>query len=233
MQTKNEIETFHKKTYSVESLNEMLQEGARNMPESGGPGKPFLKLDQKGHGWSYGPEATEVEEGSLWAINPFSFQTGHICWGVKDGKRAKLGEVMASANKAIQQPHDDYSQFDGKWSEQFGFELCCISGEDEGLEVIYQTNSRGGSKAYAAIYEATLHRPEPQYAFPIVELKYDVYKNKRHGSDVTEPVFYLFDWADLDNDLLSKSKTAKLAPAEHANEKEDEDKPPTRRRRRA
>ena len=67
-----------------------LAAGLQNVGASvqSGGGVPFLKLSKSGR-WMYGAEAIEVEEGSTWAINPYSIEHGFACWG--DGEL--LGEV--------------------------------------------------------------------------------------------------------------------------------------------
>ena len=44
-------------------------------------GVVFLKMDKSGH-WVFGVDRDEVEAGSLWAVNPFSFVHGYVAWGM-------------------------------------------------------------------------------------------------------------------------------------------------------
>ncbi len=60
--------------------------------EVGAAGVVILKMDKTGH-WVFGADQTEVEDDSLWAINPFSFVHGFIAWG--DGE--VLGEYSPYA----------------------------------------------------------------------------------------------------------------------------------------
>jgi hypothetical protein len=53
----------------------------------GAVGSAILKMDRTGH-WVFGADQTEVEDGSLWAVNPFSFVHGYIAWGDGVGVRA-------------------------------------------------------------------------------------------------------------------------------------------------
>ena len=62
----------------------------------GGAGVVILKMDRTGH-WVFGADQTEVEGGSHWAVNPFSFVHGFIAWG--DGE--VLGERMASVSDPL------------------------------------------------------------------------------------------------------------------------------------
>jgi len=62
---------------SVQSLSGAL----RSIQTEVGPtGTVILKMDKTGH-WVFGADQTEIEEGSLWAANPFSFVHGYIAWG--------------------------------------------------------------------------------------------------------------------------------------------------------
>ena len=54
---------------SVASLSTAL----RSISTDVGPsGSVIIKMDKTGH-WVFGADQTEIEDGSLWAINPFSF----------------------------------------------------------------------------------------------------------------------------------------------------------------
>ena len=69
----------------------------RKMETAAGPaGTAILKMDRTGH-WVFGADQTEAEDGSLWAINPYSFIHGFIAWG--DGE--VLGEKMVSVAEPL------------------------------------------------------------------------------------------------------------------------------------
>jgi hypothetical protein len=84
----NEISTFSAAGLpQVNSLTAAL----RNLQPASGGGFAILKMDKTGH-WVYGADQTEVEDDSIWAVNPFSFVHGYIAWG--DG--VVLAEKMTS-----------------------------------------------------------------------------------------------------------------------------------------
>ena len=64
--------------------------------EIGPAGVVIIKMDKTGH-WVFGADQTEIEDDSLWAINPFSFVHGFIAWG--DGE--VLGEKMVSVSQPL------------------------------------------------------------------------------------------------------------------------------------
>jgi hypothetical protein len=206
----NALTAFHGTAMgSVSDLSSKVIAGQKNRPNVNSSNTPFLRLDPEGDGWLFGSENIEVEKSSQWAINPFSFRVGHVNWAdpkMNNGKREKLGEVMASCDNLPDCPETDFSEKGGSWSEQFGFDLICVSGEDEGTEVAYNTNSYGGSKAYDAIYDAVadqLTSSNRDYCFPIVSLEVSSYRNKNYNRTIYEPVFEVIDWADRDKNLLS------------------------------
>ena len=57
-----------------------LATSLRNLSAEAGPsGVVIIKMDKTGH-WVFGADQTEVESGSKWAVNPFSFIHGFIAW---------------------------------------------------------------------------------------------------------------------------------------------------------
>jgi hypothetical protein len=78
---------------SVQSLSTAL----RSLEAEVGPtGTVIIKMDKTGH-WVFGAEQTEIQDGSTWAVNPFSFIHGFIAWG--DGE--VLGEKMVSVAEPL------------------------------------------------------------------------------------------------------------------------------------
>ena len=130
----NSITNFHASAQSVADLDEALARGQQNKPQLRTPSsKHYLKLDPQGNGWMYGSDDVEVQDGSLWAVNPFSFQTGWICWADKkmnNMRSEKLGEVLQPIQKRVECPDVDHSEKGGEWKEQVAVDLVCISGED-------------------------------------------------------------------------------------------------------
>ena len=179
----------------------------------------ILKMDKTGH-WVFGADQTEVEDGSLWAVNPFSFVHGYIAWG--EGE--VLGEKMASVTQPL--PEVDAPPPGAKrgWEMQIGFSLKCISGEDEGMEARYSTTSVGGKRAVQALAVAIAAQVEKDQAnpVPVVVLAKDHYQHKSYGRVYT-PVFDVKKWVSMDGDAEAQAPEAEApAPAAEA---------PVRRRR--
>ncbi len=175
----------------------------------------ILKMDKTGH-WVFGADQEEVEDDSLWAVNPFSFLHGFIAWG--EGE--VLGEKMVPVTQPL--PDVDAPPPGAKrgWEPQVGFSLKCISGQDEGMEARYTTTSVGGKRAVQSLAVEIAGQVEKDQTkpVPVVKLGKDHYQHKSYGRVYT-PVFDVQKWIGMDGDAPAQAE----APAEE----------PRRRRRAA
>ena len=211
----NDIVTFgNAKLPSVQSLSQALRSLEH---EVGGSGMAILKMDKTGH-WVFGADQTEVEETSTWAVNPFSFVHGYIAWG--DGE--VLAEKMVPVADPL--PEVDAAPPNAKrgWELQVGMSLKCMSGEDKGLEVVYNVTSVGGKRAVQklALDIAAQVEQDQSKPVPVVRLKKEHYTHKSYGRIFT-PVFDITAWVSLDG------------PADEQSVSEAPVETPTRRRRSA
>ena len=201
---------------SVASLTTAL----RTLEKDVGPsGVVILKMDKTGH-WVFGADQTEIEDGSTWAVNPFSFVHGYIAWG--DGE--VLAEKMVSVSEPL--PNIDVAPPGAKkgWETQVGMSLKCISGDDQGMEARYTTTSVGGKRSVQTLAIAIAAQVEKDQTkpVPIVKLKKDHYTHKSYGKIFT-PVFEVVEWVSMEG------KTEAVAAIEEANPA-TEDAPRRRRR---
>jgi hypothetical protein len=201
---------------SVQSMSSALRTLSSSV-ESGGTA--ILKMDKTGH-WVFGADQTEVEAGSLWAINPLSFVHGFIAWG--DG--TVLGEKMAPVSEPLPEVGPAPAGATRGWERQVGFNLRCISGDDDGLEVRYSVTSVGGRKAVTTLGNAIADQIEadPTRPVPGVTLGKDHYAHKSYGRIYT-PEFKVVKWVALTGD----------APAEAPEAAATDDGAQPRRRRRS
>ena len=164
--------------------------------EVGAAGVVILKMDKTGH-WVFGADQTEVEDDSLWAINPFSFVHGFIAWG--DGE--VLGEKMASVSQPLPVLDEAPPQAKKGWESQVGISLKCISGDDKGMEARYTTTSVGGKRSVQTLAVALADQVEKDQNKPVavVRLKKDHYAHKSYGKIYT-PVFEIVEWISMDAD---------------------------------
>ena len=175
---------------AVSSLSQSL----RKLESTAGPsGIVILKMDRTGH-WVFGADQTEVEDGSHWAVNPFSFVHGFIAWG--DGE--VLGEKMASVSDPL--PELDAAPPGAKkgWETQVGMSLKCITGEDTGMEARFTTTSVGGKRAVQELAVAIAAQVDKDQSkpVPIVTLGNEHYQHKSYGRIYT-PAFGALEWVSL------------------------------------
>ena len=187
-----------------------LATSLRKLESAAGPaGIVILKMDRTGH-WVFGADQTETQDGSHWAVNPFSFVHGFIAWG--DGE--VLGEKMASVSDPL--PELDAAPPGAKkgWETQVGMSLKCISGEDTGMEARFTTTSVGGKRAVQELAVAIAAQVEKDQTapVPIVTLGNEHYQHKSYGRIFTPSVGVL-EWVSLTADAPSVAETAVEAPA--------------------
>lgn len=185
-----------------------LSVALRQLEKDVGPaGSVILKMDKRGD-WVFGADQTEVDDGTLWAVNPFSFVHGYIAWG--DGE--VLGEKMVSVSQPLPEMEAAPAGAKRGWETQVGMSLKCISGPDNGLEVRYNVTSVGGKRAVQGLAVAIAQQVESDQSkpVPVVMLKRDHYTHKSYGKIYT-PVFEIQEWMSMDGKSDEKSEDA--APA--------------------
>ena len=204
---------------SVQSLSTAL----RAIKEDTGAGVTILKMDKTGH-WVFGADQTEIEDDSLWAINPFSFVHGYIAWG--DGE--VLGEKMCSISEPL--PELDPAPAGAKrgWEKQVGFSLKCLNGGDEGLDARYTVTSVGGKRAAQELAVAIAEQVDKDQTKPVavVSLGKEHYQHKSYGRIYT-PIFKVVRWASMNGEAASTGEDVRADPEVEA---PDEDAPRRRRR---
>jgi len=191
---------------SVQSLSGAL----RSIQTEVGPtGTVILKMDKTGH-WVFGADQTEIEEGSLWAANPFSFVHGYIAWGT--------GEVLAEKLVPVSEPLPELepapSGAERGWEMQVGMMLVCTNGEDKGMQARFTATSVGGKRAVQALAVAVADQVEKDQTkpVPLIELKVEHYMHKKYGKVLT-PIFDIADWVSMDANSVEPSEDADLEVA--------------------
>lgn len=176
---------------SVQSLSTALRTISADVAPAG---TVIMKMDKTGH-WVFGADQTEVEEGSLWAINPYSFVHGYICWG--DGE--VLGEKMVPVSQPLPELDPAPPQSKRGWEVQVGMSLKCLSGDDKGMEARYSTTSVGGKRAVqqlALVIAEQVDKDETK-PVPVVTLGKEHYTHKSYGRIYT-PVFKITEWMGME-----------------------------------
>lgn len=181
-------------------------------------GIDFLRFGTDGV-WVYGQENVETQPGSLWAIDPFSFRTGFVCWtdypARAKRKNEKLGEMFAVLGSDPIDIHtlpqhavpDEYRAAMGdfwQWKPASEMELTCITGEDKGKKVRYQTSSYGGlqlADEYLTKLDAQL-TTDGGNPVAIVMLDHSTYTHKTYGLTY-KPEIEIKSWVSLDATSLA------------------------------
>ena len=171
-------------------------------------GSVIIKMDKTGH-WVFGADQTEVEDGSSWAINPFSFVHGVIAWG--DGE--VLGEKMVSVADPLPELDEAPPAAKRGWEKQVGMSLKCITGDDKGMEARFSTTSVGGKRAVQelAIKIADQVDKDQTKPVPVVRLNKEHYQHKSYGRIYT-PVFEVVSWVSMEGEEPEVA-TEEAAPA--------------------
>ena len=187
-----------------------LAQSLRNIEaDVGASGVVILKMDKTGS-WVFGADQTETQEGSKWAINPFSFVHGFIAWG--DGE--VLGEKMTGIANALPDAGECPPGAKKGWEVQVGMSLKCINGDDKGMETRYTTTAVGGKRSVQSLAVAIAEQVEKDATkpVPIVELENDHYQHKSFGKIYT-PVFKVVEWVSLTGDAPAVEAPAAAAAA--------------------
>lgn len=193
---------------ALKGLKTKVQKTKRALPA----GKiDFLRMLKSGK-WVFGQNNMRVQEGSMWAINPLTFKSGYVCWtDYPDGAKKKnkmLNKVMLPLGSEMPDPEDlkkfyaDADEYNNgePWSydPNMSVEMTCVSGEDKGKTVLYETSSKGGTGllgAYLDKMEAMIDEDTP---VAIIKLVNDEYDHPTWGETLT-PDFEYVEWRALDD----------------------------------
>ena len=177
-------------------------------------GEDFLKLSKNSGEWIYGASEVEVQEGSHWAINPGSLRMGYIAWG----KGEVLGKKLLPILTGQMVDKSTLPNVGAPWDECVAFQLRCMNGEDEGVQVEYEQNSYGAKKAFSAIVQAIMQQTTKDTVnfVPVVVMSSDSYQHKTYGT-IFNPIFEVVKWISMGG----------VEVAQEAEEEEPETSAPT------
>ncbi len=197
--SKNEIVAFQNAGLPVKDLATFAQNLARaqtNIAVKGG--EDFLKLSKHDGLWYYGATDTEVQEGSLWAINPASLRMGYMAWGKGEVLGKKLLPILSG--QTVDQ--STLPNVGAPWSETVAMQLRCMNGDDAGVQVEYEQNSYGGKKAFAELLQAFQVQiaTDQVNIVPVVVMKSDSYSHKQYGT-IYNPIFEIVKWVSIQGNV--------------------------------
>jgi len=182
-------------------------------------------MDKTGH-WVFGADQTEVEDGSIWAVNPFSFVHGYIAWG----KGEVLAEKLVPVSEPLPQLEPAPAAAERGWEMQVGMMLVCTEGEDKDMQARFTATSVGGKRAVQTLAVAIADQVEKDETkpVPLVTFASEHYQHKTYGRIYT-PIFNIEKFVSLDANTVDEDAELEVA-AEPEAEPEAE---AGRRRRRA
>lgn len=193
----------------------------------GNAGEAYMKFDRYGS-WLYGADNVEVEEDSQWAINPTQLKHGVIRWH----NNQPTGELMVPITEPMPSAAD-LPEGEGETNQQFAVPMKCLSGEDEGTQVLFKTSSHGGSAAYKELLEKILVKVDEgtDKVVPVVTLDATSYQHKAYGK-IFKPAINVVRWMSMGGESDPETPDPADEP-KGGGEVAEEAKPARRRRRKA
>jgi hypothetical protein len=181
-------------TVSLEALSASLN-SVDTSAFGGRSGLPMMLFKREGSGtYVVGQKKVVVEAGSCWAINPTTF-----CWGYISFSD-KVHERLVSISK----PKPDIATLPktgAEWQDEMTVNMKCVSGIDEGLEVVFKATTDGGLKEVMRLLEIVRDRINSREhdgkIAPIARLLKDSYTHLEYGR-VWFPVLEIDEWVTLD-----------------------------------
>ena len=222
----NEVATFAGGLpANPEDLEHGLEKLQGNLRGSAG-GLPFLRLLKSGV-FVYGAENVELEEGSHWAINPYSLMHGFACWG--QGEMLDERMVPFTQTPPVKGELPDLGF---PWEQQVSMQVMCLDGEDEGETVLYKGTSTGLRNATKELINEIIAQLQKDKVniVPVVNFECDWYKHKDYGQ-IFYPILTIVEWIPMEGKVESAPDDDAPTPAAEA-EPETETPPTTTRRRR-
>ena len=208
---------------AVADLSKALKSNLANVADVG---TVIIKMDKTGH-WVFGSDQTEIQLGSEWAVNPFSFVHGFIAWGNAE----VLGEKMVAISQPLPELEPAPDNAKRGWETQVGLEITCINGDDKDLVARFATTSVGGKRALQSLGAeiATQIDKDPTKPVAIVALSTEHYAHKSYGKVYT-PIFKVIRFESMNVESAVEEPSLELEDASMIEEAEAPAAPVRRRR---
>lgn len=174
-------------------------------------GTPFLKLSADDGAWLYGREEIEVEAGSLWAVNPMSMKKGYKAWPKNGGKplHEDVRSIFGPLPLITEMPDVGVD-----YSEACSMDLRCISGEDDGVQITWNSNAQGAVERFHDLVGEIMDQlgKNPHFLVPVIQLLQDSYDhtNRAYGK-IYKPIFKVEYFVNLKLEKEGTVPTPELA----------------------
>jgi hypothetical protein len=201
--------------FNTDNLPNLGENFARNLEQASAQlrtttGLPILRLLKSGE-WVYGQNFSEVEDGSEWAIHPGTLEWGWISW--KDAK--PQGEKMVAMGYAPMPTLEELGSPPGdQWMEQRSVQMQCVSGSDEGANVVYKGTSAGLLNAFTELVKMIAPRltaGEPCVPIVTLGVGHYMHKNREYGKIYT-PEIKVLRWVTLESPHAAETTEVEEAP---------------------
>jgi hypothetical protein len=170
---------------------------SNSIAEAGGvaSGVPFIGINGDGV-WSWGQERTLVEPRSQWAFDVRTLAHGYIAWPDDKSKdRKPLGEKMVPASMTLP-AITSMPDVGTPWQLQFGCEMKCFSGEDDGVLAQYKNGSSGAKTMIKTLVEEVRKqaRRDATRLIPICELEIRPWFSQEWKKTFYAPIAKIVRW---------------------------------------
>lgn len=202
---------------------QQLRKGVHVEKAKKGSEFPFLGTKNGELQFTYGQDNAPVPEGTLWAVNIATAQTGYAYWANRK-KTQRLASIWDDPIVLGDLPDPDPSH-DSKgnpieWGPAYAWQFAAVNGPLKGLTVAYEgTANYMLDLSEQLILMAANRMEESEDCFPIIHLFNDPYPNADNGNPTSKHKFELYGWGSVDGEIKEKIKTfptfgaAKKAPA--------------------
>ncbi len=167
---------------------------------------PFLGTANGDALFVYGQDKAPVPEGTLWAANIATAETGWAYWASKK-KTQQLASIWDENPINLDDLPEPHESHDSKgnpivWGPAYAWQLAAVNGPLKGLTVAYEGNSNYMLDISEQLILTSANRMEESEAcFPIIRLFNDPYPNADTGAATSKHKFELFGWGTIDGEI--------------------------------
>lgn len=209
---------------------EGLGAGLRNTIKGAPQATDFTALKLKNGRWLYGAANTEISADSSWLFDPRTVEHGWICWKKRaEGDKSKAGPPLGHRMVPFSDPKPEEKDLpyfaDGDWAEQYLVKVVCVSGDEAGTELLYQSSAQGMIEQLVNLLVKIENRiaEGKKGVLPVVKLRTTDYNHPVWGQTF-KPEFKIDGWINVDDAPKLESKTAAVEAPMKKKKKKDKGK---------
>lgn len=209
--TKNEVQSFFGGGKVADRINKakQLRKGVHVEKAKKGSEFPFLGTKNGELLFTFGQDNAPVPEGTLWAANIATAQTGYAYW--HNRKKTAVLTSIWDDNPVIVEDLPDIDHLkdsQGKsiqWGPAYAWQLAAVNGPIKGLTVAYEGTANYMLDLSEQLILISANRmEESEDCFPIIELWNDPYPNADNGNPTSKHKFKLYGWGSLAGEIVEE-----------------------------